>query len=70
MLASSPGRRRDIHVERDHQTAKYWLEPVRLARSKGFKSQELNSIRKIVEENQFILRKEWNDYFESRDSGL
>lgn len=54
-----------IHVERDNETAKFWLQPVRLARSSGFSSQELNSIRKLVEENQIALRRKWNEYFKS-----
>lgn len=54
-----------VHVERDRSTAKFWLNPVRLQRSKGFRSHELDSIRKLVEENQEVFRRSWNDYFES-----
>lgn len=54
-----------VHVEREDRTSKFWLEPVRLARSRGFRSQELNEIRKLVEENQILLRREWDEYFES-----
>jgi hypothetical protein len=53
-----------IHVEHESQTAKFWLEPVRLERSKGFRSQDLNHIRKLVEENQALLRRKWDEYFE------
>jgi hypothetical protein len=53
-----------VHVERDDKIAKFWLEPVRLERSGGFKSQELNRIRILVEENRKQLRKGWDDYFE------
>lgn len=53
-----------VHVERDDKTAKFWLEPVRLERSGGFRSQELNRIRNLVEENQEQLRRSWDDYFE------
>jgi hypothetical protein len=31
-----------IHVERDQYVAKFWLEPVRLARSGGFGAAELD----------------------------
>jgi uncharacterized protein DUF4160 len=54
-----------VHVEHESQTAKFWLEPVRLERSKGFKSQDLNHLRKLVEENQALLRRKWDEYFES-----
>jgi hypothetical protein len=54
-----------VHVERDRSKAKFWLNPVRLHRSKGFRSPEIDSIRKLVEENQEELRRRWNEYFAS-----
>jgi hypothetical protein len=54
-----------VHVECESQTAKFWLKPVRLARSSGFRSQELGQIQRLVEENQILLRRNWNEYFES-----
>lgn len=41
-----------IHVERGDGTARYWLEPVELAYSKGFKAGEIWDIRPIVIENR------------------
>jgi hypothetical protein len=38
-----------VHVEREERTAKLWLDPVRLQRSRGFRSLELQRIRRIVE---------------------
>ena len=54
-----------VHVESGSQMVKFWLEPVRLAHSRGFRSQELNQLRKLVEDNQDLLRRQWNEYFES-----
>lgn len=54
-----------VHVERESSTAKLWLSPVRLAQSRGFKSQELNRVRQLVEEHQISLRRSWDEYFES-----
>jgi len=54
-----------VHVESGSQTAKFWLEPVRLVRSSGFGSHELNHIRRLVQENQILLRRGWDEYFES-----
>jgi hypothetical protein len=54
-----------VHVERDQEMAKFWLQPVRLAKSRGFASAELNRISRLVEENQERLQEAWNDYFES-----
>jgi hypothetical protein len=52
-----------IHVEREAKTAKFWLDPVRLQRSGGFSSGELQRIRNLVEQNRVYLLKSWNEYF-------
>ena len=52
-----------IHIERDNSTAKFWLDPVRLQRSRGFSGHELGRIQKIVEENRQQLLGSWNDFF-------
>lgn len=43
--------------------AKFWLDPVELARSVGFSASELNSVRKIVEENASAFQEAWNEFF-------
>jgi hypothetical protein len=35
-----------IHVDRDAQSAKFWLNPVSLARNLGFSAKELRRIEK------------------------
>jgi hypothetical protein len=52
-----------VHVERDEQVAKFWLDPVRLQRSGGFKSNELNRLQKLVENNREDLIRSWHEYF-------
>lgn len=52
-----------VHVERDECEAKYWLDPIRLARSHGFSAKELNSVEKLVESNQQLLLDRWNEFF-------
>ncbi len=52
-----------IHVERDENVAKLWLEPVRLASSGGYRSAELRSIEKLVVEHQPELLEAWNELF-------
>jgi hypothetical protein len=52
-----------IHVERDDNKAKFWLEPVRLQNSGGFSRTEINRMQKTVEENQEELLRSWNEYF-------
>lgn len=52
-----------MHVERDDNEAKYWLSPVRLERSRGFRRNELNRVQRIVEENDQYLLDRWNEFF-------
>jgi len=41
-----------IHVARDDQEAKFWLEPVYIAKNYGFSPQELRRVEKHVNENR------------------
>jgi hypothetical protein len=52
-----------IHIERNNHKAKFWLQPVRLQNSGGFKRKELNRIQMLIEENQVRFLEEWNEYF-------
>ena len=55
-----------IHVERQQCTAKYWLDPVRLAGSRGFRSHELNRIRAMVIECRAEFMEAWRGHFGTR----
>jgi hypothetical protein len=48
-----------VHVEREGHVAKFWLQPVRLQNSGGFKRSELNRIQRLVEENQVRFVEAW-----------
>jgi hypothetical protein len=52
-----------VHVERDDSEAKFWLDPIRMARSHGFAANEINRIVKLIVENQEILLDGWNEFF-------
>ena len=52
-----------IHVERDDDLAKFWLEPVRLAHSGGFRRDELSRILRLVMEHQSQLLGSWYEHF-------
>jgi uncharacterized protein DUF4160 len=52
-----------IHVEQAERFAKFWLNPVSLVKSRGFRSGELSEIQKIIEENRDILLEKWNEHF-------
>ncbi len=63
--ASDGNEPQHIHVERDDNTAKYWLDPVRLCYSGGFNRLELKQVRRIIEENRESFMEAWNEYFGS-----
>lgn len=51
-FSSDRGEPAHIHIKRDRQIAKFWLDPVSLERNRGFKEHELNQIVRLVEEHQ------------------
>lgn len=52
-----------VHVERDANRAKFWLDPVRLARSGGFGPAELLRVERLILERQQLLLRAWNEHF-------
>ena len=56
-----------VHVERDANRAKFWLSPVRLARSGGFGAAELQRIERLVVAREELSLRAWNDYFTDTD---
>ena len=48
-----------IHIDRDDQSAKFWLNPVALAWNFGFAAHELNRIAGMVREQQKRLLEAW-----------
>jgi hypothetical protein len=52
-----------IHVKRDRHIAKFWLEPVRFAKSQGFADHELRIIERLVEKHEQTLVEAWHDHF-------
>ncbi|MBI4186969.1 MAG: DUF4160 domain-containing protein [Chloroflexi bacterium] len=52
-----------IHVESDDKYAKFWLEPVQLAKSVGYSAREMSEIRDLVTARIGILRRKWDEYF-------
>lgn len=52
-----------IHVERGDEVAKFWLDPVSLAQSRGFRSHELNRLRVLVVDNRERFLEAWNVHF-------
>ena len=52
-----------VHVSKDGNQAKFWLDPVHLAKDAGFARHELAEIFDLVREHQQQLLKGWHEYF-------
>ena len=52
-----------IHIDRDNLSAKFWLEPVQLARNLGFSARDLRTIERMIVDHQEALQEKWNGYF-------
>jgi hypothetical protein len=57
-----------VHVDRDDQSAKFWLDPVALARNLGFSAGELRKIERLVTTHQATLLEKWYEEY-GRASG-
>lgn len=52
-----------IHIERDQSWAKFWLDPVRLHDSGGFRGAELGRLAALIREHRDTLLGAWHDFF-------
>ena len=51
-----------VHVERDRNTCKFWLDPLMLARNHGFAAHELTRIRQIIRQHHEQIMEAWYDH--------
>ena len=54
-----------VHVDRDDESAKFWLDPVALARNLGIGPVELRRVHRLVSENRNLLLEKWHERFPS-----
>jgi len=52
-----------VHVRRAGDYAKFWLEPVRIAQSYGFRRSELTLLTRVAVEHSPRLLESWYAYF-------
>ena len=63
-FSSDRGELPHIHVKRDKQIAKFWLDPIVPQKNRGFKEHELKQIARLVEDYQTTFLEAWHDYFD------
>lgn len=54
-----------VHVDREDQSAKFWLSQVALARNLGFSPRELRAIEQMIQEHEQELMEAWHVHFGS-----
>ncbi len=64
-FSSDKGEPPHIHVRRDRQLVKFWLQPVSLSKNRGFKDHELNDICQLAEIYEQKFLEAWHDYFDA-----
>ena len=52
-----------IHVEREDNIAKFWMDPIRLQNSGGFRRSEIVRIMGIINEHSQQITEAWYEYF-------
>ncbi|MEK7727000.1 MAG: DUF4160 domain-containing protein [candidate division KSB1 bacterium] len=55
-----------VHVGKAGNEAKFWMAPIALARTRGFREHELNEIRNLLVENQGEIIAAWQKENEKR----
>jgi len=55
-----------VHVDRDNNSAKFWLDPVSLAHNVGFSPVELRKIESLLRVNRLSLLEKWSDFFDAK----
>jgi hypothetical protein len=58
-----------VHVAKQSAEAKYWLNPIGLSRSRGFRERELREIERILVEHQAEILAAWREEEVKRGDG-
>ena len=61
-FSHEPNEPPHVHVDRDDRSAKFWLQPLALARNLGFPLHELGRIRTLIEDNHEKLLEAWHGH--------
>ncbi len=52
-----------VHIKKGSSHAKFWLEPVILARNDGFKKHQITKLKIIIEKHEVSFVEAWNKFF-------
>jgi len=52
-----------VHIENGDGDAKFQIKPVKLISNNGIKNKDIKLAESIIEENEELIEKRWNEYF-------
>jgi hypothetical protein len=52
-----------VHIQTAEKSAKFWLNPVALARSVGYNQSELSRLYELVEQHRVTFQEAWDEHF-------
>ena len=52
-----------VHVAKGRAYAKFWMQPLALARSRNFRSHELNELARLIEAQREEIERKWHEHF-------
>jgi len=62
-FSHEPNEPPHVHVDCGPATMKAWLDPVEVAKSRGFRAHEIGGIIAMVDEHRVKLLEAWHEYF-------
>jgi hypothetical protein len=65
-FSHEPNEPPHVHVDRDDLSAKFWLQPLALARNFGFPTRELRRIRALIEGNLEKPLEAWHGHISAK----
>ncbi|MBF0145372.1 MAG: DUF4160 domain-containing protein [Magnetococcales bacterium] len=58
-----PNEPAHVHVDKDGNSAKFWISPLQLSSNIGYSAKDLSEVRKIIQQNSHTLMEAWHGYF-------
>ena len=62
-FSHEPNEPPHVHIDRHSASIKVWLDPIEVAKSRGFRAHEIGGIVAMAEQHQARLLEAWNEYF-------
>jgi hypothetical protein len=62
-FSHEPNEPPHVHIDKGPASLKVWLEPVEVARNRGFRAHEIGGIVAMVDEHRDRLLEAWHEYF-------